>query len=119
MEYRWDELLDGGAHLYRAGRDFDLPPDRFAGLIAATAQEFGLTAVTKVDGQFVAFRAGPAVRSPAPALSYGIDQDIELIAQLRNEGASFAEIGRRLGVPWQSAHRAYAKHVKQAVDAAH
>jgi len=106
MDYRWDELLDGQAHLYRAGRDFDLPPDEFAALIEQTAAEFGLTAVVKADGQFVAFRAGKAVHQPATALDYGNGEQAEQWAARRAAGESVAEIARQAGLPYPVVYRA-------------
>jgi hypothetical protein len=117
MHYRWDELLDGQAHLYRAGRDFDVSPDEFAELIEKTAAEFGLTAVVKVDGQFVAFTAGRAVHQPAPPLDYGNDDaDAARWSQLNEQGQTFKQIAQEAGVAYQAVWRAVKRH-RQAVTA--
>lgn len=111
MQYRWDELLDGQAHLYRAGRDFDLPPDEFAQLIEQTAAQFGLTAVVKVDGQFVAFTAGRAVHQAAPALDYGNDEgDAARWADLNEQGRTYKQIAQEAGLPYQAVWRAVKRH---------
>lgn len=117
MQYRWDELLDGQAHIYRAGRDFDLPPEQFADLIEKTAAQFGLTAVVKVDGQFVAFTAGRAVHQSAPALDYGNDEaDAARWADLNAQGATYKQIAQQAGVPYQAVWRAVKRH-REAVTA--
>lgn len=113
MQYRWDELLDGQAHLYRAGRDFDIPPQQFAELIEATAAEFGLTAVVKVDGQFVAFTAGRAVHQPASRLDYGNDEDqAARWSLLQEQGATYKQIAQEAGIPYQAVSRAVVRYRK-------
>lgn len=116
MQYRWDELLDGQAHLYRAGRDFDLPAHEFAELIETTAAQFGLTAVVKVDGVFVAFRAGRAVHQAAPPLDYGNDGDAARWSELNKQGQTYKQIAQEAGVPYQAVWRAVKRH-REAVAA--
>jgi len=117
MQYRWDELLDGEPHIYRAGRDFDGSPDQFAKLIEKTAAAFGLTALVKVDGQFVAFRAGKAQHQSAPALSYGNEDQAAHWAALHAQGSTYKQIAQEAGVSYQAVYRAISRHTLELADA--
>jgi hypothetical protein len=104
MEYRWGELFDGRPHVYRAGRDFDMPPADFARLVEQKAEENGLGVAVRIDGQFVAIHALPiAERNLAP--SEAMEARIDEAMALRAQGWTYRAIGEHFGVDIQVARR--------------
>jgi len=98
MKYRWEELLDGQAHIYRQGRDFDCLPADFAKLVRSTAREFGLAAAVQVDGVFVAFQSHPVEEPAYPDEPSAVPAHLDEAVKMRLDGATWRAIGDRFGV---------------------
>jgi hypothetical protein len=114
MSHRWDELLDGLPHVYRRGRDFSVPAQEFAELVRATAEQFGLVATVRVDGNFVAFQSARPQPVLTPETSSGFEAHLDQAVALRRGGATYAYIAEKFGVSPATA----ARHVRRALEQA-